>query len=496
MCGRFTLYRLIEGDCLQVLPTIPDESIDMIVTDPPYGISFMGKNWDRTLPPKKAFSECLRVLKNGAFAFVMCSPRQDVMSRMIMMLDDVGFNIGFTSIYWTYASGFPKSMNISKAIDRRECKKQLTDRLGRKPTKEEFEEAWKTFRNVVGKSARHNGRSFGSGVGDEQYGTYKGGIPNLTVPATSQAKVLDGSYGGFQPKSAVEVILVAMKPLSEKTYIDQALKNGKGVTWLDSIRIPINPKIDDILREVKREKRISETWEKGSGFKNEENPLTGVRQEGRFPANLICSDNVLDDGKITNSHGHFSYKWKKNPYNGGWKAHPEDGYYCSDVGSFSRYFDLDKWFDEKFKQLPKNVQRTFPFLIVPKASKSEREKGLETMPKQKHLQGLDTRERTLEREDGSKTLVERWQAESKNIHPTVKPLRLFSYLIALGSRQNDLVLDPFIGSGTTMLSALMMSRRCVGIEIDEEYCRIADARIKGTNDLQLINNYSFEVFKK
>ena len=123
--------KIYHGDSLEVLKNFEDNSIDAIVTDPPYALTseeykhenhkggFMGKSWDARLPSIDLWKECLRVLKHGAFAAVMSSPRQDVLSRMIVNLQDAGFRTDFTSIYWTYASGFPKAANVSKLIDKR-----------------------------------------------------------------------------------------------------------------------------------------------------------------------------------------------------------------------------------------------------------------------------------------------------------------------------------------------------------------------------------------
>ena len=97
------LDKIINNDCLHVMREMPDDCVDCIVTDPPYGISFMGKHWDRAIPPVEIWCEAVRVLKPGAFAFVMCIPRQDCLSRMIISLEDAGFNVNFTSIYWAYA---------------------------------------------------------------------------------------------------------------------------------------------------------------------------------------------------------------------------------------------------------------------------------------------------------------------------------------------------------------------------------------------------------
>jgi hypothetical protein len=110
---------IIHGDCRDELRKLPSNSIDLIVTDPPYGYSFMGKNWDKAVPSVDVWKECLRVLKPGAFAFVMSAPRQDVLSQMIVRIGDAGFDTHFTSIYWTYATGFPKAANIGKLVDKR-----------------------------------------------------------------------------------------------------------------------------------------------------------------------------------------------------------------------------------------------------------------------------------------------------------------------------------------------------------------------------------------
>ena len=109
--------KILHGDVLEKLKEIPDGTIDFMCTDPPYGYSFMNKDWDKAIIGVDTWRECLRVLKPGAFACVMSAPRQDVMSRIIINLENAGFAVGFTSIYWVYASGFPKAGNISKMID-------------------------------------------------------------------------------------------------------------------------------------------------------------------------------------------------------------------------------------------------------------------------------------------------------------------------------------------------------------------------------------------
>jgi len=130
------------------------------------------------------------------------------------------------------------------------------------------------------------------------------------------------------------------------------------------------------------------------------------------------------------------------------------------------------WWQERIKKLPEDVQRTFPFLIVPKTSKRERNMGLDGQDyKSKRPSGVLY---NTEEPDGFKDSLKR---NSKNIHPTCKPIKLMSYLIVLGSRENDIILDPFAGSGTTLIAAKKTGRKYLGFEISPEYCEIARKRI-------------------
>ncbi|GAG16875.1 unnamed protein product, partial [marine sediment metagenome] len=246
---------------------------------------------------------------------------------------------------------------------------------GRKPTKDEFEKAWGGFRRVIGQK-KLNPRDKKIYT-PNQYNGLQGSKtfeknPNMnmiTKSTTPQAKALDGSYAGFQPKPAVEVILVAMKPLSEKTYVDQAMKNKKGITWLDDCRIPYDKLPKNMSRNNQNTKSILE-----KGFEGK--PMTvELNTQGRFPANLLVSDDVLNDGRITKSEGGKTIRDKKNSLYDLSYNFKMQGY--GDSGSFSRYFDLDKWF-----------LKIFPFFIVPKASKKEKNRGLENQ-KQKSKCEID-----------------------------------------------------------------------------------------------------------
>ena len=160
-----------------------------------------------------------------------------------------------------------------------------------------------------------------------------------------------------------------------------------------------------------------------------------------------------------------------HPFNGKEKRRP-----C-DRGSYSRYFSLDAWADKNLPELPENIQATYPFMIVPKAAKSEKNKGLDNFP------DIDESKNSAYDVEGSVRKAKYDQAIKKNTHATVKPLKLMSYLITLGSRPNDIILDPFMGSGTTGIAAKLLNRNFNGMEMNSEYMTIAKERIKNfTNE--------------
>lgn len=441
--------KIILGDCLEKLKLIPDDSIDEIVTDPPYGIEFMGKDWDRAIPGVEIWKECHRVLKPGAFAFVMCIPRQDCLPRMILNLEAAGFKIDFTSLYWTYASGFTKAHNISKAID----KKLGAERkiIGRNPNSRENCDKSNTIyeSGTVGKTA------------------------HITETATPKAKELDGAYAGFQPKPAVEIIIVAMKPIDENTYTDQALSNGKGVTWLDDCRIPYKNENEHVL---KYPKYLDGSYKSDNSKALFYGDQININKDGRFPANLLVSDDVLDDGK-NRPGGYFPAKRGKTEYFGLNEKGSETVGKINDGGGYSRYFSLDAWWNKCSERFPENIRKSLPFLIAPKASRKEKEAGLESLVEQS-LKGRDPGQ------DKRNVAFKSRPTPRRNTHPTVKPIELMAYLITMGSREGDVVLDPFCGTATTCIAAKLLKRQHIGIEINPEYHAIAVSRMEGFDQIK------------
>ena len=443
------MNQLYNEDCLTALKKLSDNSIDCMVTDPPYGYSFMGKDWDKVVPSVDIWKECLRVLKPGAFAFVMSAPRQDVLSQMIVRLTDAGFNMGYSSIYWTYSSGFPKAHNIGKTVDKQNgVEREVIGNKSGGAYSGENNKGIGEYDKLGGKERKKRGNDFGLET--------KGHSP------------LEGSYGGLQPKPAVEIIIVAMKPLTEKTFVAQALKNGKGITWLDDCRIPYNT--DDKPPEFCKRPDMSKSkpGDKSmydSVYGNKDNYIIMKQnQVGRFPANLLVSDDVLNDGTITKSNNKAHDRKSKGMFAGG--TSNVEG---SDKGSYSRYFDLDKWFNT-----------TYPFLITPKASKREKNAGCDDLNTVLH-----------NGHQFNKQTGEPWVYSTKNNHPTVKPIKLMSYLIVLGSRENDIVLDPFAGSGTTLVASKMLNRQYIGCEMSKEYVEIIEARLSSVSSDKPIESNTF-----
>jgi len=423
----------------------PDASIDCVVTDPPYGIGFMGKDWDQALPPKQAFQQMFRVLKSGALAFVMSSPRQDVLWRMLRMLEECGFVLGQSFISWIYKSGFPKAYDVSKGIDKR----------------------FKAEREVIGlnPSARPNWKTHDVVA----YQPHSDNETYLTKPATDLAKEWRGYKSVTGLKPALECVLMVQKPLSEPTIVDNVLRHGVGAMNVDACRIPFQTE-DDYNESQRFANRPEHRTTRGTSLKGSvdgsidyiNNPSN---QKGRFPANLICSDGALDTGTITKGNRIEKPSMcdeEANTWGGTFQRNRGARGY-DDVGDQSRYFSLDAW------------AAHHGFLDVPKASKSERDKGLEKTK----FEGIV---RFGSESQSGKMLpskAERIKSHKikGNYHPTVKPIKLMAYLISLGCPTDGIVLDPFCGSGSTLIAAHQLQRDYIGVEIREEYVEIAEARL-------------------
>lgn len=251
-------FALKHGDCLDKLKEIPDNSIDSIVTDPPYGISFMGKKWDHSVPNKEIWEECLRVLKPGGHLLAFAGTRTQ--HRMAVAIEDAGFEVR-DIIAWVYASGMPKSHNIGKAIDKT---------LGAE-------------REKIGKVSLP-----GYGKMHVEHGVQTRNVTEFDITSdeavTEEAKEWNG--WGTAVKPSFEPITVARKPLGEKTIAANVLKWGTGGLNIDDCRIPANSKHDD-PRMNGNGSRKTEKAAKNVYSGSYAGDTVVSSPKGRFPANLI-----------------------------------------------------------------------------------------------------------------------------------------------------------------------------------------------------------------
>ena len=262
--------KILFGDCLKILPLLPESSVDTIITDPPYGLSFMDAKWDHDVPGPPFWEAALRVAKPGAFMLAFGGTR--TFHRLAVAIEDAGWVLRDT-VMWVYGSGFPKGQNISKALDRRAGVERPV--VGHNPNHRESQ-ATSTKHNLTANAAMNQHTGDGS----------------LTAPATPEAAEWDGWFTGLKP--AWEPIIVAMKP-PEGTFAENALKYGVAGLNIDGGRVAVDMDVDDT--------RLGGNGAWTSQARSN-NRCTGdyagavVRSSpgGRHPANLIHdgSPDVLD----------------------------------------------------------------------------------------------------------------------------------------------------------------------------------------------------------
>ena len=379
------LDKIICGDCLEVMASMPESSIDSIVTDPPYGLSFMGKDWDHGVPGEAFWREALRVAKPGAHLLAFGGTRTH--HRLMCAIEDAGWEIR-DCLGWLYGSGFPKSLDVSKAID-----KQAGVERG--------------IVGVAGKSGSNR---------NCMAGDFTGGEYLESRPATPEAVRWQG--WGTALKPAWEPIVLARKPLIG-TVARNVLEHGTGALNIDGCRVPFVSAEDEAESKGKNQhERYANPGSNRDSYSGSMPPRTNYNPPGRFPANLIHdgSDEVEDVFPMTKS-GNLAPGHKKSPGTGNSWTNSEgviQKQYGNDSGSASRFF------------------------YCAKASSSERGEG--------------------------------------NNHPTVKPQALMQYLCRLVTPPGGVVLDPFAGSGSTLLAALKEGFCFIGIEKEKKYCEIARSR--------------------
>ena len=363
-----TNIKLYNGDSLVVLKDLTSDSSDSLITDPPAGISFMNKEWDKPTDFIKdmteIYRECLRVLKPGAYGLVWAIPRTSHWTATA--LEQSGFEIR-DIITHVFGTGFPKSVDVSKAIDK----------------------FYGAERDIISSKLEHNIK--GSGDNSKLHnsrGNRESTIVHITAPSTHEAKQWEGFGTALKPAS--EHWILIRKPLGESTVAKNVLKHGTGGLNINESRI-------------------------------------GLLSNGRFPTDFVLS-------------------------------HNED---CEDLCTAGC----------AVKELNAQNEAVSRFFYCAKASKKDRNEGLEDLELKRG--GSETFNKS--NRDGlgiERTILQ------QNTHPTVKSTDLMTYLIRLVTPPQGIVLDPFMGSGSTGKAAKRLGMGFIGIEKEKKYFEIADLRIE------------------
>jgi len=584
------------GDCLEEMRTMEDNSVDSIVTDPPYGLSFMGKKWDYDVPSVEIWKECLRVLKPGGHLLSFAGTRTQ--HRMAVNIEDAGFEIR-DMIAWVYGSGFPKSHNIGKAIDK--CNERSFDKclefteyiISKKgnysnsdldkflgltngafhffaksmsnnaiPRKEHYlrlkkllklDDKWDWYieeaeREVIGKQKK-------AMSGWNMDGTTKFKDRDITAPATEEAKKYDG--WGTALKPALEPITVARKPF-KGTVANNVLKWGTGGINIDGCRVGTKEK-------------MNYSSSKKEGVTQFSTGTTEQNPQGRFPANIILDEEagkMLDEqsgikkssklGKNCKSTGGWStgLKMKKtkttNDYND--KGGASRFFYCAKASKAERLINgfncvkLEEWQSKQNDTIEQrehtervvSLVRVILGLVAPSLSiggfggrqteaypqnsistirmaisKITELKTWNLLTQQptsdfirdvlkKVMGGINLAEYAVSENELIKRIgifqekighstedvknatyqsllkikePDAWQ-DAHSHHPTHKPTKLMQYLVRLVTPKDGIVLDPFMGSGSTGIACKKEGFDFIGIELDKDYFKIAKARIE------------------
>ena len=484
---------LINGDSLDILKKFPDNSFDSMITDPPAGIAFMGKKWDKDKGGRKLWiawlesimTEAFRTLKPGAHILVWAIPRTSHWTATA--IENAEFEIRDVVTH-IFGSGFPKSLNIGKDIDRVQGNK----------------------REVVGKVSTAIGTALpskeGPGPGGNKPATKNRFSGNVLGNAISdEAKQWEGWGTALKPAS--EHWILARKPLSEKTIATNVLEHGTGGINIDASRIVFKSEADK--SEAKPQGRITSHSSTAIGAQPDVGQSTGRQEfkseqsaQGRFPANLVlshkpgCKPKGCDDScvikMLDDQSGERKTTWVSSTHANnrsgeflGKVGHPgEQGY--NDTGGASRFFKQVEWDCEDDCAVKQLDEQSLSGGMHSAGKK--RESGSSKQAGEGGLLGVGNHEGNGVRfgdNGGASRFFYCAKASKKektlnktieNKHPTVKSLKLMKYLINLVTPPGGVVLDPFMGSGTTGQAALEGKFGFVGIELEADSFEICKNR--------------------
>jgi DNA modification methylase len=514
-------YTVHIGNNLNILPTLPDNSVDSIVTDPPYELGFMGKKWDSSgiAYSVELWRECLRVLKPGGHLLSFGGTR--TWHRVAVGIEDAGFEVR-DSIAWMYGSGFPKSLDVSKAIDKSDATEarrkrdfaftswmrstsltaskanqilqdaglissngtvaghyfaaspdaqpavataelfdklrpylpEVPDYIEKMVAERTIESENFKNREVIGSktAGMGSGKTFGMLQADGNNAAAEKEL-DITAPSTPEAQQWEG--WGTALKPAFEPIVVARKPLIG-TVAENVLTHGTGALNIDGSRIGT----ETIISRGGRSGAVTGDERTGAalGMYGAHEPLN-TEHQGRWPANVILDEysaEVLDEQsgvsksvatnrglRYSGSHGGLAAESKE------YKEGTDSVRGHSDSGGASRFY------------------------YVAKASKRDRNEGLDELPEIRTGAMSATADGSMLTGSGNERTTTR-----QNFHPTVKPTQLMRYLVKLVTPPGGTVLDPFTGSGSTGKAAILEGFRFIGCELTEDYIPIIEGRLK------------------
>ena len=449
---------------MDVMRTMPDNSIDSVITDPPYGLAFMGVAWDTFGDGRKGgsrtnatfdqvggnhhptcavdqartrksenvkfqermtpvFVEALRVAKPGAH--LLCFGGTRTFHRMACAIEDAGWEIR-DCIMWVYGSGFPKSMDVAKAIDK------ASGYVG----------------EVIGERTVDVGMQ-----GGHMHAGRKQQQQQQVHALSEQAQEWQG--WGTCLKPAWEPIIVARKPL-DGTVANNVLKWGVGAMNIDACRVPTEDNLNGGTYSKNATEYDATSYAPKNGIGEYKQP------PGRFPANLVHDGSQMVLDLFPQSKG------QQGDVTGNEPSHPADGV-CygeyngrhtfakrGDTGSAARFFNT-------FRDGEDSAERTYA------------DRGATDFAAKPGMRraSADTPARFFYCAKASKK-----DRGEGNTHPTVKPTALMEWLVKLVTREGGVVLDPFMGSGTTGVACANLNRRFVGIEREWQYMEIAGPRVQ------------------
>ena len=427
-------YTIHHGDNRDTLKTLADNSVDAIITDPPYGIDFLGKEWDANTGALETYQECLRVLKPGGYILAFSAAK--TYHHLAITLEQAGFEIR-DQIMWLYASGFPKAQDIGKAIDKRAGNKDENYGSSAGKSGAVFDQFNHALCNKCGK-----GVSYEAKCQDQDCGMrYK--------YQSAEAQQWAGWKTALKP--AHEPICMARKPFKGST-IDNVLAHGVGALNIDATRVPFEDtniagmkratgSNADTFKNFSPEQRNNKDKTKDMDHGLEE-VVYEPNEQGRFPSNVL--------GEV---EGYQKY------------------FYCPKVSRAERHTG----FEGPGPSHNEMAQAMGGSLIDHDGNPSvSGNKAMIPGLGEIYTHGLSKHYDDWCKQNGH-------GFKKGNNHPTVKPVALMRYLIQLVTPPNSTVLDPFTGSGSTGMAAVELGHTFIGCELDPDYVKIAETRISAWN---------------